>query len=79
MAVIEHLGAFVSRHAEVIGLLGLAFVVTMRDELPAPFNRVALLVWCYGWLHDALKTFVSFRGPSKPAEPRPAARPEGAA
>lgn len=77
--MIEHVGAFLSRHAEVIGLLALAFVVNMRDELPSPFNRFPILVWHYAWLHDSLKTFVSLRGPSKTAEPRSPARPEGAA
>ena len=55
---------FVSRNWPVLSLLGLAFVVTMRDQLPAPFNRVEAFNWLYGWLHDGLKTFVSFRAPS---------------
>lgn len=56
---------FITANGPVLSLLGLAFVVTMREELPPPFNRVAFFNWCYAWIHDALKTFVSFRGPQK--------------
>lgn len=61
---------FVSQHKEGIGLLALALVATMRDELPPPFNRFGLLVWFYGWIHDALKTLVNLRRPAvgKPSE-----------
>ena len=54
---------FIQDHEAVISLFGLAFVVTMPDDLPAPFNRAPFLVWCWNWLHTALKTFVSFRAP----------------
>jgi hypothetical protein len=55
---------FLAAHKEALSLFALAAVVTMREELPSPLNRVALLVWGYAWLHDALKTFVSFRAPA---------------
>jgi hypothetical protein len=64
--VIQPASEFITEHSAFIGLLALAFVVTMREELPSPFNRLPLLAWFYGWLHDALKTFVSFRGPKSP-------------
>lgn len=47
----------------VAGLLFLAAVNTMPEALPAPLSKVAFFAWLYAWLHDALKTFVSFRGP----------------
>lgn len=59
---------FVSDHREALIMLGLAFVATMREKLPQPFCRVIAFNWLYGWLHDALKTFVSLRGPSKTGE-----------
>jgi hypothetical protein len=59
---------FLVNHEAVIGLLILAFVVTMRETLPPPFDQTPVLVWLYGWLHDALKTFVSFRTPAPPKE-----------
>jgi hypothetical protein len=67
--MIEHIAAFISRHVELLSLLALAFVVTMREELPYPLNRFAWLNWLYGWLHDALKTFVSFRSPKPKDKP----------
>lgn len=54
---------FIFDNGAVLSLLALAFIVTMREDLPAPLNRAAVLVWLYGWLHDGLKTFVSFRAP----------------
>ena len=63
MADILH---FLRENEAVISLLVLAFVVTMREELPPPFNRVSLFNWLYGWIHDALKAFVSFRAPQRP-------------
>lgn len=54
---------FVSAHSGLLSLLGIAFVVTMREELPYPLSRLRVLAWLYGWAHDALKVFVSTRGP----------------
>ena len=59
---------FIHSNGPVLSLLLLAFIVNMREELPAPFNRIQAVVWLYGWLHDALKTFVSFRSPSATKE-----------
>ena len=55
-------------HEAVLGLLLLAFVVTMRPKLPSPFCNLELLEWSYEWLHDALKAFMSFRSPNPPGE-----------
>lgn len=57
-------------HEAVIGLLCLAFVITMRPKLPDPFCRVEIVEWCYEWLYDALRAFVSFRSPPPPGESR---------
>ena len=55
-------------HEAVIGLFILAFIVTMRPRLPAPFCRFEALEWMWEWFHDALKTFVNFRTePSGPS------------
>lgn len=56
-------------HEAVLGLLGLAFIITMRPKLPRPFCRIDCIEWAYEWTHDALKAFVSFRSPSQPAIP----------
>lgn len=56
-------------HEAVLSLLALAFVITMRPTLPAPFCRWQALEWAYEWLHDALKAFVSFRSPQSPNQP----------
>jgi hypothetical protein len=69
----EALTNFIHGNGPVLSLLALAFVVTMREELPPPFNRVQLFCWLYGWIHDGLKTFVSFRSPSA-VPPKDAAR-----
>ena len=68
----DWVAGFIEQHAAFFSLFALAAVVTMREELPPPFNRWPWCVWCYGWLHDALKTFVSFRapGPIKPEPPK---------
>jgi hypothetical protein len=63
-AVLHQIGAFIMAHEAAFGLLLLAFIGTMRDELPPPFNRLPWLVWLYAWLHDGLKAFVSFRSPN---------------
>jgi hypothetical protein len=61
-----HLIAFAHAHIEFLSMFALAVVVTMRDELPPPFNRVPILAWFYGWIHDALKAFVNaLSGPKK--------------
>jgi hypothetical protein len=56
-------------HAAVASLFGLAVIVSMPEKLPAPLDRVAVLCWLYAWVHDALKTFVSFRSP-RPVPPQ---------
>lgn len=48
----------------VLGLLFVAFVVNMPEELPYPINVVPIFVWLYGWFHTSLKAFVNFRSPS---------------
>ena len=48
-------------HSEVVGLLVLAVVGTMPDEPPERIR--AIPGWLYRWIHDAAKTFLSFRGP----------------
>jgi hypothetical protein len=60
---------FIMLHEEIIGLLSLAFVVTMRPTLPAPFDKVAIFAWFYSWLHDAMLTFVNFRSPPNNNQP----------
>ena len=63
------LAKLIAAHTALVVSLGIAAVVSMREELPAPFNRIAVFVWFYGWLHDTLKTFVSLKaGVSKPEE-----------
>lgn len=54
---------FCQRHTAFFALLGLAMVTTMPDDPPAGVK--ALPRWAYGWLHDLLKTFVSFRTSKK--------------
>jgi hypothetical protein len=54
---------FALDHEAVICLLGLAYAVTMPDELPPPFNRSPVLNWLWAWFHSGLKAFVSFRSP----------------
>lgn len=49
------------------GLLVLAIVNTMPENPPASIKEFP--AWAYRWVHDAAKTFVSFRGPApKPKE-----------
>lgn len=48
-----------------VALGALAVIATMPEELPAPLAKVHWMAWIYGWLHDAAKTFVSFRMPNK--------------
>ena len=60
----EKVSHLISANAAVVGLLFLAFVVTMPEEPPS--NLKALPGWCYRWLRDGLKTFVSFRAPAAP-------------
>ena len=55
---------FVIDHEAVICLIGLAFAVTMPDDLPAPFSRSPFLVWWWSWFHNGVKAFVSFRSPT---------------
>jgi len=59
---------FLSDHGAVLGLLALAFIVTMPDEPPA--NLRELPGWLYRWISHGGKTFVSFRAPS-PEKPKP--------
>ena len=69
---------FVNKHSEGLALLALAFVVTMRDGLPYPFNKVDALNWLYAWLHDALKTLANMRAAGAPTVQRPPeAKPDG--
>lgn len=65
----EAVSDFIGRHKEGIGLFSLAAIATMRPNLPAPFDRFAVLVWLWGWLHDALNTLINLRTPApiKPA------------
>lgn len=55
---------FAHDHSESLTLLAIAFAVTMRKTLPWPLRLVEPLEWAYGWVRDALMTFVSLRGPS---------------
>jgi hypothetical protein len=57
---------FLSDHGAVLGLLALAFIVTMPDEPPA--NLRAVPGWLYRWMALAGKTFVSFRSPKPKVE-----------
>src|SRR5579872_4002428 len=66
LTVYGAVSGFISAHTAVVSMLALAFVATMRDELPAPFNRVGVLVWCYSWLHDGLNAFINMRKPPAP-------------
>jgi len=68
---IASVSAFITKHQEGLALLALAFIVTMRDGLPYPFNKVDLLNWCYAWLHDALKTLANMRSGGNPTAQRP--------
>src|SRR5882672_2039348 len=54
---------FIKRHEEGIGLFALASAVTMRHDLPWPFNKVDIFNWCYGWFRDAVLTVASMKGP----------------
>jgi hypothetical protein len=65
---IPQVGQFIQDHAAVLSLLALAFICTMREQLPSPFNRIGAFNWLYGWLHDALKVFISLRGPAPQSE-----------
>jgi hypothetical protein len=65
----EALSHFLTANGPVLSLLALALIVTMREELPPPLDQIPVLVWLYGWLHDALKTFVSFRSPAPKGPP----------
>ncbi len=60
---------FLSDHGAVLGLLALAFIVTMPDDPPANLRDVP--GWVYRWAAHGLKTFVSFRSPA-PEKPKPA-------
>lgn len=55
-------------HEAVIGLLALAFVVTMPAALPWPLSRCEPLEWVWEWVRDGLKAFVSFRSPLPPGK-----------
>lgn len=59
----------ISAHLAVVSLLALAFVATMREELPKPFKDWPLCAWWYGWLHDGLKAFINMRTPTPPRMP----------
>ena len=54
----------VKNNEAVLALLGLAFVVTMPEEPPAPFNKVPIIVWGWHWFHEGMRTFVNFRTPA---------------
>jgi len=58
-AVTHYLGPLLG--PGVASLAFLAFVNTMPENPPASIRDIP--GWCYRWLHDGLKTFVSFRGP----------------
>ena len=66
MATLKAIWEFCTAHEAVLSLLALAFIVTMREELPDSLGD--LPDWLYGWLHDALKAFVSFRTPNQPTQ-----------
>jgi len=51
-------------HEAIIGLLVLAFVITMRAKLPNPFCNIEILEWWYEWIRDAMLAFVNLRSPS---------------
>ncbi len=69
--VLHFLILFVENNKVALGLLGLAFIATMRAQLPPPFNGVPLFNWCYEWLVDALKTFMNLRTPAVPPRQEP--------
>jgi hypothetical protein len=70
MAIIHWAYKAALEHEAVLGLLALAFIITMRPTLPEPFCRWSVLEWSYEWLHDALAAFISFRThPSVPNVP----------
>ena len=58
-----HWAALLSAHKEALILFGIALISAMRNELPSPLNKVEILVWGYGWVHDALKTLVNLKSP----------------
>lgn len=62
-ACAKELYGFAAMHEAIVSLFLLAFIVTMPPDVPALSVKAAIR-WLYGWLHDALKTFVSFRSPS---------------
>ena len=48
----------------MFGLLVSAAIGTMPDNLPAAVRQVP--AWCYGWFHDAAKTFMNYRNHQEP-------------
>jgi hypothetical protein len=58
--------AFVARNWPWLSLLGLAFVVTMPEDLPDGWKDCPR--WTWGWVRKGLQIFVSFRTPAPPAE-----------
>jgi hypothetical protein len=62
--------AFVKAHEAVVGLFAIALIVTMKEQLPYPFNKVDVLNWAWSWMHDSLKTFVNMRSPKTPDAPK---------
>ena len=65
------IGTFISVHKESLALLALAFISSMRETLPYPLNKVAVLNWVYAWVHDSFKTWVNMRTGGAHAPPNP--------
>jgi hypothetical protein len=67
------LAPFITQLAEMAGAAArhghLDQLVMMPDELPSCWADVPDRLW--RWLHNGLKTFVSFRSPKAPTEPKP--------
>lgn len=53
-----------TEHEAILGLFVLAFIITMRPKLPAPFCKWEMLEWSYEWLRDGLLAFVNLRSPA---------------
>lgn len=59
---------FIQAHwnGPIMGLFGLAVVMTMPAKLPWPFDQLEIINWLWGWIHDATQVFVNMRGAKSP-------------
>lgn len=60
----DHIITFIHDNQLMFGLLVSAAIGTMPDNLPAAIRQVP--AWCYGWFHDAAKTFMNYRNHQEP-------------